>query len=143
MRRALWVVVAVLAVSPFVFGGRNGATKTPVMDGETQVGWAILNTDCEGFLVVNVHLDDGLAEEAFTVRVNGGIVGSLETNRKGKGNFYTEIDLPDDVGEVIDVRVTLVAIIPGGPDDPTAVVRYRTDLVSVPVKGPCEEETPE
>jgi hypothetical protein len=140
MRKALLISAAVLAVSSFVLAGGNGAVKTPVWDGGSEVGWAILNTDCEGFLVVNVHLDDGLADEEFTVRLNGEVIGSLETNRKGKGNFYAELALPEDVGETIDARVTLVATIPG---DRPAVVRYRTDRVSVPVKGPCDEEMPE
>jgi len=140
MRRTLWVAVGMLAVSSLVFGGGNGAVKTPVWDGGNEVGWAILNTDCEGILIVNVHLGDGLADEEFTVRLNGDVIGSLQTNRKGKGNFYTELDLPDDVGESVDVRVALIATIPG---DIPAVVRYRTDLVTVPVKQPCDGELPD
>ena len=141
MRRSLFAVGISLAMSSLAIAGGNGAVKTPVLDAGNEVGWAILNTDCEGFLVVNVHLNDGLADEEFTVRVNGEVVGTLSTNGQGKGNFYAEIPLPEDVGETITVRVTLVATIPGDGGLP-AVVRYRTDRVTVPVKEPCEEPLP-
>ena len=122
-----------LAVS-LAFGASQGAVKTPLWEGENQVGWVVLNTDCDGHLIVVVHLDQGRGDEDFaTVAVICGTVspalGTLTTNGQGKGNLHSKVDLPPDAEGSTSARVHLTPESAGRP-------LYTTDVVEVPVKTP-------
>jgi hypothetical protein len=158
MRRRVVFAVAFLAMVAFMVTpgfAKMGAVKTvlnermggdppnDVGSGET-AGWAIFNTTCdleecvvlEGiWLVVNIHLEDGMPEAEYDVyvKIDGtvNLVGQLYTNKKGKGNFHSMMELSDAMNEEVDVQAVVK------PEGTKAIVGYATATEPVPVKN-CE-----
>ena len=107
-------------------GPSLGAVKLPLFEREPgydseapgtgdQAGWAIANTNADGTLIVETHLDNGAPSMTFFVfvKINGtwleADVGQLTTNRQGKGNAHAELniaDYPSSTGTV-DVQVVV------------------------------------
>lgn len=95
-----------------------------------EVGWAIINTTADGRLIVQIHLDKGAASEVFDVyvRINGTAeeVGTLSTNRQGKGNSSFTLDITGETA--LDVQIVVkVGVDLGTPG-------YASDTESVPLK---------
>jgi hypothetical protein len=104
-------------------------------------GWAIFNTNCdieeavdlEGtWLIANIHLHDGMPKTEYDVyvKIDGSVnlVGQLKTNKRGKGNFHTMLDVTNVVAESVEVQAVVK------PISATAIVGYATDTVPVPMK---------
>ena len=158
MRRSVTIAVALLAVAAFMVTpgfAKMGSVKTELNErmsgdlaydagsGDT-VGWAIFNTTCELeecdllegiWLIANIHLHDGMPEETYDVyvKIDGAVhlVGQLYTNKKGKGNFHSMLDLGDTMNEEVDVQAVVK------PAGTQAIVGYATATEPVPVKN-CE-----
>ena len=127
-------------------GPSLGAVKLPLFEREQgydsndpgtgdQAGWAIANTNADGMLIVETHLDSGAPSTAFFVfvKINGtwlqADVGQLTTNRKGKGNAHAELnmaDYPSSTG-TIDVQVVVRV-------GPPYLPGYASAHTSVPLK---------
>ena len=94
MKKMLIAMSLTALAASLAFGGSQGAVKTPLWEGENQVGWVVLNTDCDGHLIVVVHLDQGRVDEdytAFAMICHYVLtrVGMLTTNGQGKGNLHS------------------------------------------------------
>ncbi len=78
-------------------------------------GWAILNTNAQNDLIVQIHLAQGKPDTAYAVDlcINGGErenVGSLTTNGEGNGNAHIVVPLdPADSDTAVGVQVILDA----------------------------------
>ena len=157
MRRRVAIAVALLAMAAFMVTpvfAKMGAVKTDLNErtGEESwndagmgptVGWVIFNTTCdmeecdvlEGtWLIVNIHVHDGMPEATYEVyvKIDGSVnlLGFLYTNKKGKGNYHSILELIDKWEEV-DVQAVVK------PGDTPGVVGYATATEPVPVKN-CE-----
>lgn len=146
------VVGLIIALSVPALADGLGAVKTALRErtdpqdrygSGPEVGWVIANTDAEGLLIVNAHLDAGEPDTSFTVWVviNGmwmeEDLGELATNAMGKGNANLKLELakyvPEAYGEdTIDVRVVVDNWYPG--DTPTPYIGYATSEVKVSLK---------
>lgn len=104
-----------------------------------EIGWAIVNTNDDGELIVQVHLDEGAPGKLFGVyiKVNGEAHWptpdvQLTTNSKGKGNAHVILNLTDEykpyTGETINVQVVALLL----PEN--SFVGYATDTEPVPLK---------
>ena len=100
-------------------------------------GWAVVNTNADGMINIEVHMDNAEAEASFNVipKINGdwvsGGVGQLTTNIKGKGNFHVQLDLSDypaSTGTTVDVQIVVK------PVGTSAVVGHASAIVAVPLK---------
>ena len=154
MKKILMLTLALvlllgLAATPVMAakGQSLGAVKLPLFEREPgydpdepgtgdQVGWAIANTNADGKLIVETHLDNGATSMTFFVfvKINGtwlqADVGQLTTNRQGKGNAHAELniaDYPSSTG-TIDVQV----VVRVGP--PTYLPGYASAHTLVPLK---------
>ncbi|MBA7635470.1 hypothetical protein ES703_43074 [subsurface metagenome] len=145
------VVVGSLLASPVLAkppsGASMGAVKLALherMPGDlyfeegsgSRVGWAIVNTNADGELIVQTHLDNGEENQTFDVyvRINDewhpADVGSLTTNRQGKGNAHAELNLADYPPSTEPISVQVVV----KPTGATAIIGYATATESVPLK---------
>lgn len=100
-----------------------------------EVGWAIANTNDNGQLIVEVHLDDGKPGTTFDVYVKINKDCSypdpddqLTTNRKGKGNTHLKLNIADYT--VLNVQIVL--LFDGGKT--SGYPGYATDFGEVPLK---------
>ena len=117
----------------------NGAVKVPLKNPHGgEKGWAIVNTNANGMLNVQVHLQDIIRTDgSFKVRVrffdiHSNVIteGILTTNVQGNGNLHGKIRIPRRLlnHDYITVGVAV------GPPPPPTNWRFRTGLFSVPVK---------
>lgn len=146
MLAGLMVAMAGMVVVATAGEGSMGAVKTDLRTrtdpGDTYgsgpvAGFAILNTNADGNLIVNARLKSGQADTMFYLWVvidgsNQGVVASLMTNRKGKGGACVELPLPDPMAETVDVRVVVDNWSPGNM--PLPYVGYATSEETLPVK---------
>ena len=127
-------------------GKGRGAVKTDLIertaDGDV-AGWVVLNTNAKGILIVRAKLADNMPDTDFTiwVVVDGlwleADLGTLSTNRRGKGLGRLKLDLADylpaDYAEDnVQVRVVVDNWYPGVPTPP--YVGYATSEEDVPLK---------
>lgn len=102
------------------------------------VGWAIANTNADGELIVQTHLDDGLADQTFDVfiKVNGNWlwpdVVQLTTNRQGKGNAHTNLNIAAYPPPTDPINVQVIVRKVGA--DLTLKAGYATATALVPLK---------
>jgi hypothetical protein len=125
----------------------KGAVKLPINerisgDPADQIGsgpesgWAVVNTNANGMINIEVHMDNAEAEESFNVipKINDdwvtGGVGQLTTNIKGKGNFHVQLDLSDYPPSTNTVDVQIVV----KPVGTSAVVGYASAITEIPLK---------
>jgi len=139
VRRTLFTVsliAGLLAAGSTALAG-NGAVKAGLQEvtpGTGERGFVVLNTDDEGFLVVNAHVKAGIPNMEFRAQVwiNDELVldvpAALTTNGTGNGAYYVEVDLPDDAVDAVAVKVRLEAVVEGVP------TQYDTPAVPVVVK---------
>ena len=133
-------------------GKGRGAVKTELRErtdpGDTYgsgpvAGWVVLNTNAKGILIVRAKLADNMPDTDFTiwVVVDGlwleADLGTLSTNRRGKGLGRLKLDLADylpaDYAEDnVQVRVVVDNWYPGVPTPP--YVGYATSEEDVPLK---------
>jgi len=158
MKRTRFVVFcALLTISllgySFAKGPKaKGAVKTDLRErtgpndrygSGPEAGWAIANTNADGLLIVNAHLDSGEPDMEFTVWVvvNGTWLevdlGTLNTNKQGKGNSHLELTLSDYLPEgysedTVSVRVVVDNWYPGSTPEP--YIGYATSEVNVALK---------
>jgi len=145
------VVLGCFAVVAYAGQGR-GAVKTDLRErtdtGDTYgsgpvAGWVILNTNARGILIVTAKLADNMPDTDFTVWVvvNGtwmsADLGTLSTNRRGKGVGHLKLDLADylpaDYAEdTVPVRVVVDNWYPGNM--PLPYIGYATYEEDVPLK---------
>ena len=110
------------------------------------IGWTIFNTTCdieegvdlEGtWLIANIHVHDGMPKTEYDVyvKIDGSVnlVGQLKTNKRGKGNFHTMLDVSEIMAESVDVQAVVK------PINATTIVGYATDTVPVPRKD-CDTD---
>jgi hypothetical protein len=108
-----------------------------------EAGWAIANTNADGLLIVNAHLDSGEPYMEFTVWVVVNDtwlkvdLGTLTTNKQGKGNSHLELTLSDYLPEgysedTVSVRVVVDNWYPGST--PLPYIGYATSEVNVALK---------
>ena len=124
-----------------------GAVKLVLFERETdydpndegtgdQAGWAIANTNADGTLIVETHLDNGEPDTTFFVFVKinkkwlQADVGELTTNRQGKGNAHLELDIADYTSNSSTIDVQVVVRV--GP--PSYLPGYASAHTSVPLK---------
>ena len=111
------------------------------------VGFAILNTTCEGMLNVNVVVKD-LPEGMYDVyvKVNGAadLVGQVNTNTQGKGASQFELYEDIGVGNAVEKGDSIPVQVVVKETGLTTIVGAATATVDVPLKFECEEpEEPE
>lgn len=124
--RATGVAAVALVMSgPLTEGSDDsqGAVKASLYpsgieeNADGQAGWAILNTNAQDELIVQIHLGQGLADTTYTVElsINGDVpqdVGALSTNEEGKGNAHVVLPVgpyTEDSDTDIEVQVFLEA----------------------------------
>jgi len=111
--------VALIVAGPPAHGqdGSQGAVKAvlnPTENPDSQPGWAILNTNAQDELIVQIHLAFALPDTtyAITLKIDGEekVVGSLTTNGQGNGNTHIVVPLElADSETAVDVKVILDA----------------------------------
>lgn len=111
------------------------------------IGWTVFNTTCdieeqpvdlEGtWLIANIHVHDGMPMTQYDVyvKIDGtvNLVGQLKTNKRGKGNLHTMLDVSNVIVESVDVQAVVK------PINATTIVGYATDTVPVPRKD-CDTD---
>ena len=135
-------VVASLAAVPVFARSDNakGAVKVAlveVADPDNVVGWAICNSNGDGMVNVQIHLDNGEPNKTFNVQVKMrdgteknvdiGTV-TLTTNDKGKGNAHAQ--------GVIPAGKTQVKVVLWDGDIGIGTKKYRTSphFTALPLK---------
>ncbi|MBN1256080.1 MAG: hypothetical protein JXA52_00080 [Planctomycetes bacterium] len=129
------IAVLVLAVATTAIADKMGAIKADIYvteSPETIVGWAILNTNADGMLVVTVHVDDAEPDEVLPVYVKiEGVgllmVGEITINKQGKGTCNGKVELPEGLESLI-VRAQIKNL------TPPPINKYKSDPVEVPLK---------
>jgi len=92
----------------------KGAVK---VDFDPNVGWVNLNTTANGQIIATAHLDNGLANEEYSVSVRVRYedqttevfadIATLSTNGQGKGNVQVQVDINPPAGSKTLRRVAI------------------------------------
>jgi len=98
----------------FSLSERDGTEEWNEPGNGRVVGWAIANTTGAGALIVQIHLDSATPDAVFDVyvKVNQdsgwvGRIGTIETNRRGKGNGHVVLDVSEEPGDAVLVQVVV------------------------------------
>lgn len=111
----------------------SGAVKSDLLNRAREtVGFVILNTNCEGELIVNVALKDGEANKTYGVdvkinRTDRVFLNRISTNRQSNGNLHGMIPIPMRLLQDDYIFVRLFLFDAAGD-------QIGTELITVPLK---------
>ncbi len=142
MKRTLAVITVLVLVSGFAIGkgrGRMGAVKTGLTSRDEQnypgAGWVVLNTNSEGIVKANVHLQGATPGDTYAIFI---VVGSrwegvdgsitIQENGKGAGIAVDDLTMDEIMAGEIDVRVAV------HPESGNSSTGYTSAVVTLPVK---------
>ncbi len=115
MRKSLVITVMLfVALAANAHAEGKGAVK---VDFDPNVGWVNLNTTANGQIIATAHLDNGLANEEYSVSVRVRYedqttevfadIATLSTNGQGKGNVQVQVDINPPAGSKTLRRVAI------------------------------------
>lgn len=125
------------AVKTGLYERQDGDDPTGPGSGKL-VGFAVVNTNCEGVLAANVvvnGLSEGTHDVYLKVNGRGHLVGTITVSKKerGQARVMWNVGIADEKGDMITVQV-VVKQGAGG-----AVVGAATATVDLALKCPCDE----